>query len=108
MSNAHNTSSLPDIARRIKLARVKLHLSQSGLASQIGVSDKSISAYEQGRSTPPFEKLKRIAAVTNHPLGYFTDDNNESGVIASKLASIEKELMEVKKLLSRKTGISEE
>lgn len=90
---------LSDIAKRIKNARVTARLSQAELASSIGVSDKSISAYEQGRSTPPFEKLKKIATHTNHPLAFFTEDNNVEATISSKLASIERELEEVKKLL---------
>lgn len=90
---------LSDLSHRIRSARNAAHLSQAELAQGIGVSDKSISAYEQGRSTPPFEKLKRIAHETNHPLSFFTEDNNREATIASKLASIERELLEVKQLL---------
>ncbi len=100
--------TLSELAKRIKSARLKTRLSQSNLAVQIGVSDKSISAYEQGRSTPPFEKLKKIASVTNHPLGYFTDDDNENGMIISKLTSIENELIEVRKLLRTRSNALEE
>ncbi len=99
MGTALPTFQLSD---RIKSARKSARLSQSELASKIGVSDKSISAYEQGRSTPPFGKLKSIASATNHPVGYFTEEDNGNAILASKLASIEKELIEVKKLLLKR------
>lgn len=95
------TLKLSELSKRIKSARVASRLSQADLAAGIGVSDKSISAYEQGRSTPPFDKLKKIATATNHPLAYFTDDNNEEATISSKLAAIERELSEVKRLLKK-------
>jgi transcriptional regulator with XRE-family HTH domain len=102
MPSVDNKSlQLSDLAKRIKNARVAARLSQADLASGIGVSDKSISAYEQGRSTPPFEKLKKIANVSNHPLAYFTEDDNQEASISSKLASIERELTEVKELLKK-------
>lgn len=91
-----------ELAKRIKSARVAARLSQAELAEGVGVSDKSVSAYEQGRSTPPFEKLKKIAGVTNHPLAFFTEDDNEEASISGKLASIERELTEVKELLKKR------
>ncbi len=100
MSTVDDTSTqLSDLAHRIRNARIAARLSQAELAEGIGVSDKSISAYEQGRSTPPFEKLKKIAHQTQHPLSFFTEDNNKEATISSKLASIERELAEVKRLL---------
>jgi transcriptional regulator with XRE-family HTH domain len=92
---------LSDIATRIRNARKNAHLSQLDLGKGICVSDKSISAYEQGRSVPPFEKLRRIAEQTNHPLAYFTDENTDDTTITAKLLSIERELNEVKKLLKK-------
>ena len=91
-----------ELAKRIKSARLTCRLSQVVLARQIGVSDKSISAYELGRSTPPFDKLKKIAMITNHPLSYFTEDDNSVALISSKLVAIEQELIEVKKLLMKR------
>ena len=93
-----NQKNLSQLARRIREARVESRLSQADLAKGIGVSDKSVSSYEQGRSTPPFEKLKKIADSTNHPINYFTDDNSAYATIAQKLTAIERELSEVKKL----------
>lgn len=90
-----------ELALRIRTARQEARLSQSSLGQHIGVSDKSISSYEQGRSTPPFAKLKKIALSTNQPLSYFTQEDNDEATITGKLLSIEKELIEVRKLLQR-------
>lgn len=93
------SKKLNELARRIREARRNAHLSQDELGKYIGVSDKSVSAYEQGRSTPPINKLKKIATSTNHPLSYFTQEDNADAILTSKLASIERELSEVKRLL---------
>ena len=92
---------LSEIAQRIRNARKDAHISQDALGKGIGVSDKSISAYEQGRSIPPIGKLKKIALITNHPLSYFTEDNVDDALITTKLLTIERELVEIKKLLKK-------
>lgn len=89
------------LAKRIFKARKEAHLSQQSLAQAIGVSDKSISAYEQARANPPLNKLKKIASVTSHSLNYFTDINADQGTIANKLSKVERELKEIKKLLKK-------
>ena len=94
--------TLSELAQRIRAARRNARLSQDALGRSIGLSDKSISAYEQDRSTPPIEKLKKIAEITSHPLAYFTHDDTDEVTIASKLLSIERELAEVKRLLKAK------
>lgn len=91
------------LAKRIREAREEANLSQVTLAKSIGVSDKAISSYEKGRSIPPFEKLQKIAETTDHPLTYFTDESATEELIVTKLATIEKELAAIKKLLERKT-----
>ena len=92
---------LNELAIRIRTARQEARLSQSALGQSIGVSDKSVSSYEQGRSTPPFAKLKKIAISTRQPLSYFTQEDNDEATITGKLLSIERELLEVKKLLQK-------
>jgi transcriptional regulator with XRE-family HTH domain len=92
---------LSELATRIRTARKNAHLSQLDLGEGIGVSDKSISAYEQGRSIPPIEKLKKIATLTSHPFAFFTEENIDETTITAKLLTIERELAEVKKLLKK-------
>lgn len=94
-----NQKQLSELAVRIRAARREAHLSQHELGDGIGVSDKSVSAYEQGRSVPPISKLKKIAETTQHPLSFFTQENINEATITAKLTSIERELSEVKRLL---------
>ena len=99
MINETPVQTPSDLAVRIKSARKKAGLSQVELAKGIGLSDKSISAYEQGRSMPPVSKLKQIAEVTKHPLSYFTDATTNHETLDTLILSIERELQEIKKLL---------
>lgn len=92
---------LAQLSQKIRNARRDAHLSQAELAYAIGVSDKSVSAYEQGRSQPPFEKLKKIAMHTNRSLSYFTEEETNESTIVAKLHTIEQELEEIKKLLKK-------
>jgi transcriptional regulator with XRE-family HTH domain len=100
--DTNQSKKITELARRIRRARVNAKLSQAELGKGIGLSDKSISAYEQGRSIPPFPKLKKIAEQTSHPLAYFTEDKPTEAVdLAQKLSAIERELAEVKRLLKK-------
>ena len=91
-----------DLATRIKSARKEARLSQVDLASGIGLSDKAISSYEQGRSAPPLSKLKQIAQVTNLPLSYFTNTDSTHETLETIIHNIEQDLQEIKKLLKLK------
>lgn len=90
-----------DISKRIRQARKEAHLSQQALAQAIGVSDKSISAYEKGRAVPSINKLKKIAAFTNQSLNFFTEEKIAESIVSSKLNKIEQELKEIRKLLKK-------
>lgn len=93
--------STVDISKRIRQARKETHLSQQALAQAIGVSDKSISAYEKGRAVPSIDKLKKIATSTNQSLNFFTEEKIEKNMVNSKLNKIEQELKEIRKLLKK-------
>lgn len=97
--HANKQAQLKDLADRIRIARQEARLSQDALGRGIGLSDKSISSYEKGRSIPPLAKLKQIAEQTGRPISYFTQENINEATITAKLLSIERELEEVKKLL---------
>lgn len=91
-------SLLTTLAQRIRNARTHARLSQSALGKTIGVSDRSVSSYEQGRSQPSVETLQKIAKATSTPVSFFTEGNNLEAVIVKKLTVIEKELNAIKKL----------
>ncbi|HCM37470.1 MAG: Transcriptional regulator, XRE family [Candidatus Gottesmanbacteria bacterium GW2011_GWB1_43_11] len=88
------------IGRKIKQARKLKRITQEDLAQTIGVSDKSISAYESERVDPPLSVLERIAKSTDQPVGYFLDESEDSSILA-KIRSVEAQLKEIKQLLKK-------
>lgn len=89
------------VGQRIKQARKIQRITQEDLAHAIGVSDKSISAYESDRISPPLKVLEKIADTTDQSLSYFLEDTIESTVLA-KLREVEKQFKEIKSLLEKK------
>ena len=87
------------LANRIKQARKNSHISQRALGKSIGVSDKSISAYEHARSMPPLNQLTKIALRTRKPLPFFVEGKTAKSTLTRKLQSVEQELKEIHALL---------
>ena len=94
-----------NLFEKIKKARLLAGLSQKDLAQKLGVSDKTISAYEMGRAIPPVLALQKIAEVTKQPLEYFFKQEklNEFNqqTIERKLDIIIDELKKISKKLWR-------
>ena len=61
--------SLSTTGQRIRLLRYKRKLSQKELAKRMGLSDKTICAYETGQVTPAPDRLIQLADI----LGTTTD-----------------------------------
>lgn len=90
---------------RIREARNAAGLSQQQLASAVGVSDKTISAYEVGRVDPPLEALDYISQATGHPIIFFL--GGEESNLEAKLEKIALELHGVKKALQEAKKMAE-
>lgn len=88
------------VGKKIKDARKFKRITQEDLADAIGVSDKSISAYESNRARPPLHVLEKIALATGKPLHFFVEETVESSVL-SKLKEVEEQFKEIKKLLKK-------
>lgn len=88
------------IGQKIKSARKIKRITQEDLAKAIGVSDKSISAYESNRANPPLDVVEKIANATNQHLGFFLEETIESSIL-SKLREVEIQFKEIKKLLKK-------
>lgn len=69
------SKNIKDLPKIIKRARLLAGVSQKKLANQLGTSDKTISAYETGRSTPSISTLLEIAKITNFDLAEIVGTN---------------------------------
>ncbi|HZZ98702.1 MAG TPA: helix-turn-helix transcriptional regulator [Candidatus Saccharimonadia bacterium] len=85
------------LGMRIREARQRMNMSQQQLAAAIGVSDKTISAYEVGRVDPPLDTLEKLSTATAHPIAYFVGDVQSN--IEARLDRIANELTEIRKTL---------
>jgi len=99
-----NIKSKLKLGKRIKQARHEMGWSQKELAQKLKLSDKAISSYEVNRATPSFLTLKKISRVVHKPIAYFDDGVDSDNLdLQIKIKIVEKELLEIKKLLKKKS-----
>lgn len=60
-----------DLGIRIKEARIASGLTQLQLALALGISDRSISAYENGKTFPQLENIFLLSDALEVPTTYF-------------------------------------
>jgi len=80
--------------QKIRYLRNKFNLSQNRFGKKIGVSGKTISSYETGRSKPPFHILEKIAETFNTTFISITDKDKD--LISTKLHKLEEYLYDLK------------
>ena len=61
-------------ADRLRKSRIEKGLTQRELAIRVGLSDKSISIYENGKAYPPVNNLLMIAKELGKDIAYFLSD----------------------------------
>jgi len=86
-----------DVGRKIKEIRDSHNLSQERFAMKIGVSGKSVSAYETGRINPPIKILQRIVTTYKTPIVNLHDELRTE--LTKKLDSLENEVVSLKSIL---------
>jgi Zn-dependent peptidase ImmA (M78 family)/transcriptional regulator with XRE-family HTH domain len=64
-------------ASRLGLARRRRGLTKKHLADLVGVSDRSITAYEAGEIVPQEDTLRRIAEALDFPMSFFSGPDLE-------------------------------
>ncbi len=62
-------------AAKVKEAREIMDLSQTKLGERVGVSQRSITAYERGEAKPRGRTLRKLARALNVSLDYLLDDD---------------------------------
>lgn len=94
---------LKQIGERIKCAREEIGYSQRELGDALCLSDRTVSAYEVGRAQPSLKILQELSRVTHRPISYFLDEDQQIDFdLQLQIKKIEQELLEVKKLISKK------
>ncbi len=86
-----------NIGKKIRKIRDSYNLSQERFAVKIGLSGKSISAYETGRIDPPLKILRKIVATYNSPIVNLNKELKTE--LSKKLDVLENEVVSLKSIL---------
>lgn len=78
---------------RLKELRIKNNMMQKELAEKLGVSNKSISAYENGLSEPNINTISKIADIFGVNAGYLLGGKDSSLGNVSRLYLLSKSEM---------------
>ncbi len=76
-----------NIGLKIKELRTKRNISAKKLAEHLGVRRESIYGYENGTTSPPLEKIEKIADFFGEEVSFFVESGGEI-----KLPKTKKEL----------------
>lgn len=91
------------LGERIRNCRKELNYTQDKLASQVGVTKKTISFYENNQRMPPLDMLLKLAEIFSVSTDYLlekTDFKNEAANdFSPRLSSQEKIFLELFQLL---------
>lgn len=86
-----------DIGSKIKEIRTKHDLSQHRFGQKIGVSGKTVSAYETGRCIPPLKVLEEITDIYDAP--FFQAKSTHKVLLKKRLDEVRKSLDELAQIL---------
>jgi transcriptional regulator with XRE-family HTH domain len=86
-----------NIGEKIKKIRDSKKLSQKRFGMKIGVSGKTISAYETGKINPPYKIVEKISQNFNVSIFELPQENQLN--IVSKLKDLESSIQDIKTLL---------
>ncbi|MCS7317038.1 MAG: helix-turn-helix domain-containing protein [Candidatus Dojkabacteria bacterium] len=91
---------LKEIGQKIKQAREEMKMSQLQVGVAIGVTDKTISAYESARISPPIDKLVMLANLFKKPVHYFLGYDPKEYTLSTRLRAVEILVKEIRNLLN--------
>lgn len=89
-----------NISNKIKMIRDKYMLSQERFGNKIGISGKTVSAYERGTVTPTYKVLERIAEV--YDTNILTASKSKEEQLNNKIRKLEVLIDEIKLMLNLK------
>lgn len=92
-----------ELAIRLRALREKRSDKQSSVATSIGITESTLSAYEKGTRKPSFDVLLKIAKYYNVSIDYLVGNEYENQSVFSQLHGWQREfVMEVANLLVNK------
>lgn len=92
-----------ELAKRLRALREKQREKQSSVASSIGITESTLSAYEKGTRKPSFDVLLKIAQYYNVSIDYLVGNEYENQSAFSQLHGWQREFVtEVANLLANK------
>ncbi len=72
------------IAKNITRLRKKNSITQQELGESLGISNRAVSNWEMGISTPTIDNLFRLSKIFNVPMEYFFEDTNEDTAVSDR------------------------
>jgi len=86
------------LSEKIKKLRMKMNMSQDRFGKKVGVSGKTVSAYERGVCTPPLKVLEKIstaydASFTSMNLATKDDLSKKVSYMKALICEIEERLL---------------
>ena len=82
-----------EIGKQIKNLRLKINISQDRFGKRIGLTGKTISAYETGKISPPIEVLNKISE--EFEVNFVKKTNRE---IERKIEELQRSLIELQNI----------
>jgi len=89
-----------EIGNQIKILRLKLNMSQDRFGKKIGVSGKTVSAYEKGKINPALTVLEKISEEFN--VNFIKKSNKE---IERKIDELHRNLLDIQRLFRESLSI---
>lgn len=93
----NNNKKVNYIGLRIKEIREQLNLSQNRFGYKLGISGKTISAYENGRALPPLLVLEKLTKVFG--INLVSIEGNKKGELSDRLRDIESKISEIREII---------
>lgn len=92
-----------ELATRLRALREKQREKQSSVASSIGITESTLSAYEKGTRKPSFDVLLKLAKYYSVSIDYLVGNEYENESVFSHLHGWQREFVtEVANLLVNK------
>ncbi len=86
------------IQKKIKEIRERYNLSQERFGKKIGISGKSVSAYETGKCIPSPKVLERISEIYDSAIFHLCESKRNE--IKTKFEAIKQSLRDIERLFS--------